>query len=108
MDATGEIRSQLVERLSALERRMGRIRGERRREAAPLDPDWEEQVVERENDEVLDALDDAGQRELQEIRDTLGRMDRGEFGRCLGCGQPIPEGRLRALPTATRCTRCAD
>jgi len=56
MSLREEIREELGRRLQQLERRQAAIRSERRREQGPLDPDWKEQVVERENDEVLDAL----------------------------------------------------
>lgn len=30
----------------------------------------------------------------------------GTYGRCLGCGEPIPDGRLKAKPDAQRCVPC--
>lgn len=37
---------------------------------------------------------------------ALARMDAGTFGSCERCGNPIPEERLEALPTATLCVAC--
>jgi DnaK suppressor protein len=44
---------------------------------------------------------------LDEIRDALGRIDRGTFGQCEECHQPIPKARLQALPYTRHCVECA-
>lgn len=41
------------------------------------------------------------------VRAALKRMDEGEFGYCLRCGEFIGLGRLRLDPTLTHCTECA-
>ncbi|GAB2827442.1 TraR/DksA family transcriptional regulator [Streptomyces daliensis] len=38
---------------------------------------------------------------------ALERLERGDYGRCEGCGEPIPAERLEARPTARTCVRCA-
>jgi DnaK suppressor protein len=43
---------------------------------------------------------------LRQIAAALARLDAGTFGRCERCGKPIPEGRLDAIPYATRCAAC--
>jgi RNA polymerase-binding transcription factor DksA len=68
----------------------------------------DEQSLQIENDDVLNALDDAGRRELESIRRALARMDSGDYGICAACGEPIAPARLRALPTAELCIRCAE
>jgi RNA polymerase-binding transcription factor DksA len=47
------------------------------------------------------------QQALGEVAAALGRIERGTFGRCEGCGEAIPGGRLRALPYARYCVGCA-
>lgn len=42
---------------------------------------------------------------LSEINEALIRLARDTYGQC-HCGKPIPEKRLRALPTAQRCLEC--
>lgn len=37
---------------------------------------------------------------------ALARIESGTFGRCEGCGNPIPDERLEALPIATLCVSC--
>lgn len=47
---------------------------------------------------------------LTEQLERLGRARRaieaGTYGVCVDCGQPIPDGRLRAIPDAERCVAC--
>lgn len=103
-----ELREELSRQLEALQRRQGAVTRDRRRESGALDPDWEEQAVERENDEVLDALDSGGRAEIEQIQSALSRLDSPDFGVCSVCGAEIGHGRLRAVPTTTRCRQCAQ
>lgn len=41
-----------------------------------------------------------------EVVAALARIDAGTFGTCERCGNPIPEERLEAIPTATLCVAC--
>jgi len=102
------IRENLVARRATLLNRFERITQDLRRARKPLDADWEEQAVERENDEVLDALGDATNAELMRIEATLTRIDGGEYGLCEVCGRKISIKRLEALPDASRCVVCAE
>ena len=45
-----------------------------------------------------------GQRD--EVLAALGRIEANTYGRCVGCGGEIPEGRLDARPDAARCVGC--
>ena len=49
-----------------------------------------------------------GQKTLSEVEAALKRMDRGTYGVCEDCGEPIPEVRLRALPWARFCIKCTE
>jgi RNA polymerase-binding transcription factor DksA len=40
------------------------------------------------------------------VQAALGRVEAGSYGRCVGCGDPVPEGRLEARPDAARCVPC--
>lgn len=44
--------------------------------------------------------------EIEDIRGALARIERGTYGLCIDCEQPIPEERLEAWPTAKRCRPC--
>jgi DnaK suppressor protein len=44
---------------------------------------------------------------LAETRAALARIDTGAFGVCATCGKAIAHARLKALPYARDCIRCA-
>jgi len=45
---------------------------------------------------------------LGKIEETLRRLDQGDFGECVNCGEEIGVKRLMALPVATLCIDCKD
>lgn len=73
----------------------------------PVDADFEERATEREGDEVLEGLGNAGLSEIRMIQAALGRIEDGTFGDCVTCGEPISDERLNAVPHAARCRKCA-
>lgn len=44
---------------------------------------------------------------LQQINNALERIYQGKYGRCVACGNEIPQERLKALPYALLCVGCA-
>jgi DnaK suppressor DksA-like protein len=59
-----EIRQKLAGRYAEIQHRLEKITNDANK---PLDADFEEQAVERENDEVLDALDSSIRAEMAQI-----------------------------------------
>ena len=102
------IKQRLSDRHTELARRLGRINQDVRHAKKPLEADFAEQAVERENDEVLDALGESLRAELALIEAAISRIERGEYGICERCGQSIPVARLEALPNASRCVACQE
>jgi RNA polymerase-binding protein DksA len=45
--------------------------------------------------------------QLADVDRALERLDRGTYGRCANCGEPISEERLAAMPATSHCIRCA-
>lgn len=43
---------------------------------------------------------------LAEINRTLEKIDKGIYGQCEKCGQPIGKKRLTAMPEAKLCLKC--
>jgi DnaK suppressor protein len=43
---------------------------------------------------------------IDKIKEALGRIDTGEYGTCVVCGEEISEKRLIARPVATHCIDC--
>lgn len=99
-----EQRRAMLARLAELDARLHEIEEE-------LDShqsrDWEELATERETDEVLERMGTAGQQEIARIKAALQRMEEGTYGICLECGEPIAHERLRLVPFAPLCARCA-
>lgn len=68
-----------------------------------------EETASKENlSRGLAKLDDRGQIEIREIDQALTRMDEGRYGKCEACRRPIAVKRLRAVPSARHCVRCAE
>lgn len=97
-------RDQLLKRLADLEDRLHGI-------AEELDShqskDWEDSATEREDEEVLERLGVTGQQEIAQIKAALDRMDQGEYGFCVKCGNEISSARLDLLPYTPFCKACA-
>jgi DnaK suppressor protein len=45
---------------------------------------------------------------LQAIEDALLRLDKGSYGICRDCGEPIAEARLNAIPWTRVCITCKE
>ncbi len=100
-------RQVLLDRLAALVKREEALEKHLRGADGRLDADFSDRVAYTEMDEVIEGLDDAARNEIRQIRRALKRVDEGEGSDCESCGEPIGEGRLKAVPTATRCVNCA-
>ena len=99
-----ELRRRLTVRrrvlLETRESQQGELRALRSQDK---DPEYEEGAQVKVADDVLTALCETARREVMQIDAALGRMDEGEYGKCVDCGQEIPIERLRALPFTLRC-----
>ncbi|MBX3155265.1 MAG: TraR/DksA family transcriptional regulator [Deltaproteobacteria bacterium] len=56
---------------------------------------------------VLAHLGESDARALLEVVQALRRLDTGDYGVCVTCGEDIAPARLDALPTAATCIECA-
>ena len=45
---------------------------------------------------------------LKQVQAALERMNNGDYGICVACGEVIPERRLRVLPWASMCLQCQE
>jgi len=75
--------------------------------AAHGSPDWEDNAIEHEEDETLEALGNAAKKEIMMLDAALKRIDAGEYGLCVACGNDISEERLDLLPATPFCRNCA-
>lgn len=44
--------------------------------------------------------------QIMQVQDAISRLERGEYGICDDCKQPIGKARLLAYPRATQCVDC--
>ncbi|MRI35427.1 dimethylmenaquinone methyltransferase [Endozoicomonas sp. OPT23] len=100
-----KLKEWMESRRADLTRRLSSIKQDVTRRASA---DWSEQAQERENDEVIDALGNEAEAELNLINKALDRMANDDFGFCEGCGGDIAEARLTAMPYADLCITCAE
>ena len=45
---------------------------------------------------------------LQAIEEALARLDKGTYGACRDCGEPISPARLNAIPWTRVCITCKE
>ncbi|RTZ97278.1 MAG: RNA polymerase-binding protein DksA [Deltaproteobacteria bacterium] len=43
---------------------------------------------------------------IKKVKKALDRIDKGTFGLCESCGEPISSQRLKARPVTTQCIEC--
>lgn len=58
--------------------------------------------------ELLMSMSTNDRQLLDSIDAALSRIDDGEYGKCINCGDPVSEKRLEAVPWARHCIRCQD
>ena len=104
MNSYEDMKIKLEVKRDELEERLGRIRISKRKEH---DKDFSEQASERENDEVVDILGENIMKELEQIENSLKRMENNEYNIYASCKGIIKDERLFALPYTSLCIECA-
>lgn len=104
MENYEDIKKRLNERREALTVLVNKVEKSARRK---LTKNYEEQAIERENEEVLSSLDESLTEELRQIENALQRIETGKYGTCESCGEEISIKRLKAVPQANLCIKCA-
>lgn len=74
----------------------------------PPESDSSERAVQRQNQEVVDALGNDARDDLVRIDAALQRIAASTYGTCTTCGEAIAPARLEAYPLAARCIDCAS
>jgi len=107
MKKYSDARKVLSKMQADLELRLAKITNDVRHLEEPLAKDSEEQALQTENDEVLDFLGNAARTEIEMVKRALARIDKGDYGICRVCNEPIGEKRLEAVPYTDLCINCA-
>lgn len=98
-------KDRLVARKIELSARLRRIESDL---DSPRSPDDDDRAIEREDEEVLEELGEAGLSELKAINAALDRIDHDRYGICTKCGNAISKERLNVVPQAALCMACIE
>jgi RNA polymerase-binding protein DksA len=98
------LRATLQDKLAQLQQRLHKVEQSLRQTP---EPDSEERATSRENDDVLERIEESDREEIGQLQEALARIDAGTYGLCTLCGQSIAPARLAALPYASTCITCA-
>jgi len=93
----------LLEEIEQLEANVRPV--EVRREGSPFGKREEEATESFELEKRL-ALEKQVREHLAEVEHALDKFEKGTYGLCDSCGQPIAPDRLEALPRASLCVNC--
>ena len=97
----------LRERLEAERRRLLERAEETDEREEGISLDEAEDMVDRAGDswgkEGIFAERQAEREQLLRVEEALARLDKGTYGLCFYCGEPIPFARLEAVPAARYC-----
>ena len=100
-----EIRKKLLAEKAELTNRVSTIHQHAKN---PLEADSAEQAAQIGNLAVVSALESEAINELAHIDAALQRLETGNYGICVSCGEPIGNRRLLARPASTECLDCAE
>jgi DnaK suppressor protein len=78
---------------------------EERREGSPFGKREEEATETLELEKRL-ALENRVRQEMAAVEHALTKIEKGTYGLCDNCGEPINPERLEALPQANLCLKC--
>lgn len=78
---------------------------EERREGSPFGKREEEATETLELEKRL-TLENRIRQEIAAVEHALGKIEKGTYGICDNCGEPINLERLEALPQANLCMKC--
>jgi RNA polymerase-binding protein DksA len=97
-------KARLEAQLAELESRQAHIAEDL---AEPLSADSGEQATEKEDDASLEGQGALVAREIASVKRALARIEDGNYGECVRCGEDIAPARLDARPEAALCIDCA-
>ncbi|MBT70865.1 MAG: conjugal transfer protein TraR [Gammaproteobacteria bacterium] len=103
-----KIKINLLERKAELESRVERTHRHTFHRDEPVSANFNEQVKQTENDELVRALEAEAKEEIAQINKALHRIEVDVYEQCAHCGGEIGVQRLQAIPYADSCIECAE
>jgi DnaK suppressor protein len=101
-----KIKKALLKRKNDIENQLSKQTHEKLTDGVVQDTADEVQSLSMEN--LQSSLQRTEIDELHLMVDALSRIERGEYGVCIDCGEPISEKRLESFPYAARCIVCQE
>jgi DnaK suppressor protein len=101
-------RAQLLQKQKELLQAYTSTKGDSRSRQSDGTEDYIDYAVSSYDREFLLSLTELEQNQLILVEEALRRIDRGEYGRCSQCDQPIPAKRLQVQPWARHCVGCQE
>lgn len=102
------LEEKLRQQQALLERSMLTAVEQGRQTSADVTQDVADQAVSSYQKELLFTQGTNGHTQLSQIRRALERIDEGNYGDCLQCGNTIGAKRLEAVPWAPYCIDCQE
>lgn len=102
------IKKELQQRQAELQQRHERTHKHIYEKDEPVSANFNEQIKETENDQLVMALEAEAVEELAQIARALKRIEEGSYQECASCGGTISAERLEAIPYTDRCIDCAQ
>jgi DnaK suppressor protein len=99
-----QIAATLRARLSEVQAEIARLEQATTQE---LSPKFADQANDLEELATNEGMEMQHIHEAEQILAALSRIEKGDYGVCEVCGEDIAPARMAALPTATRCIKCA-
>lgn len=103
--------------LKTLQEQMMKLRNEIRNRRRSANQSWlslsepetelEETASKNLLSRALEQVEERARSQERLIDDALSKMEQGEYGQCEECGSPISLKRLKLVPWARHCVRCA-
>lgn len=98
----------LVEKHTSLLQAYTNSKGSTRENTSDGTEDYIDYAVSSYDRDFTLSLTEMERKQIRLVEEALRRIERREYGRCMQCGQEIPEKRLLVEPWARHCIRCQE
>jgi DnaK suppressor protein len=106
-ESTAEFRNLLIEERSDLLSKLAEL-GAGEGSGLTYDPNFADSSQVTAERSEAEALVASLRETLEEVERAIGKLDKGTYGSCEGCGREIDPLRLDAKPAARYCIDCAS
>jgi DnaK suppressor protein len=101
-------RDRLLERRESLFKQVNEAELSSRERDSEATQDPADMAANAYTKELLISMSANDRKLLDLIDEALLRVEAGDYGDCINCGEPVSEKRLEAVPWARYCLKCQD